>query len=602
MQNTFTLGTGIRNSQSVLTLNTSRINTSILGPFKGVTPVSPPTTTTIADRSFLFKIFFQPYAETLVEKLNDLGIYALFTQTVLRLTDDPDGTGNSTVFKTVYNPNTQANPDPVVQSPLPAEGFTFGLDDCGGKDNWFTFYHIVIYIVETLLANDRNDEAIQWIESCIYNPKVIVTNPDPTHPNAPYWTLPLFQNTVAESTTAYFQALSNAQLETTIKQLMADPLDPFIVAYNRPQDFMMYVVTLYVRAHIAQGDDYFRLVYNGGGMDYLNLALEYYKVAEQQLGPAPQTIPSVQQKKPETYASLRAKGLDPDANAQVLCENLFPFCSQVDLQTGDVSGGSLLGGNMAFYFSVPVDTTVQDLYALVQDRLFKVRNSEDIDGIFRKIDLFGTPINPAQLLAALAKGLSLSEILDGLYSPAPMYRFSYLLQKALELTNEAKALGSAIVGAIEKRDNEQLAFIRSSNETAILNLGVPIKQRQVFEASAQQNALLGSRNSAKFKLYYYQQLLGQTDSSGNPKTTVPDYIPLPAGDRRHDLAARRSVDLPDRDPGEYHRRGRRLDRGEHYPGGKHRPAADGRRSWCTSGQWPLAVGGCFHEHHSHLFH
>ena len=206
-----------------------------------------------------------------------------------------------------------------------------------------------------------------------------------------------------------------------------------------------------------------------------------------------------------------------------MCENLFPFCSQVDLQTGGTSPGSLLGGSLAFYFSFPPDTNIQQLYALVNDRLFKVRNSEDINGIFRKIDLFGTPINPAQLLGALAKGLTLSEILDGLYSPAPTYRFPYLLQKALEVAGEVKTLGNAIVSAIERRDNEQLATIRATNETGILNLTIPIKQRQVFETNAQQNALQGSRNSAQSKLYYYEALLGQKDASGNPNTIVPAY-------------------------------------------------------------------------------
>ena len=53
-------------------------------------------------------------------------------------------------------------------------------------------------------------------------------------------------------------------------------------------------------------------------------------------------------------------------------------------------------------------------------------------------------------MQAAAQGLSLSSVLNDLNSPMPNYRFYYLLQKALELCTELKALGNAFLSAKEK--------------------------------------------------------------------------------------------------------------------------------------------------------
>ncbi|HEX5151234.1 MAG TPA: hypothetical protein VFW07_07280 [Parafilimonas sp.] len=472
------------------------------------------TTVVMADvRSFIFKTFYQPYAEILLERLNDQGFDSLFDIALL------DATDSGEVFKK-YDPDKT-----LVQTPYPGEKITFELTEYGSAYNWMHFYHVIVLIVETLIANNKNDEAIQWIETCLYNPKVITAIADPKHAgsNAKFWKLPKFKDSPTGSTEKFFQDTSEKELQDIINELNENPFNPFLVAYHRPQEFMMHVVSLYVKAHINAGDTNFRMIYNGGGMDYLNLALEYYRVAKIQLGDRPQTIPNIIKKKPETYQSLKDKGLSADVNAKVQYENIFPFCSQATLLTSDSSKGSLLGGALDFYFNIPPDKKILELYDLVDLRLSYLRNCKDIDGIVRKIDLWGTPIRPDQLLAALAKGLSLNDILGGLYAPAPLYRFNFLLQKAIDACNEVKALGNSIVAAIEKWDAEQLALLRSTHETDILSRMLPLKERQLYESRIQKDALLKSRQTAQTKLEHYTQLLGIKDFK------IPTYTDLPAG-------------------------------------------------------------------------
>ena len=52
----------------------------------------------------------------------------------------------------------------------------------------------------------------------------------------------------------------------------------------------------------------------------------------------------------------------------------------------------------ALYFCVPQNDKVLSYWDTVEDRLFKIRNSLNIQGIFRQLPLFAPPIDPATLV------------------------------------------------------------------------------------------------------------------------------------------------------------------------------------------------------------
>ncbi|MGC2384581.1 MAG: hypothetical protein WA631_15890 [Nitrososphaeraceae archaeon] len=71
--------------------------------------------------------------------------------------------------------------------------------------------------------------------------------------------------------------------------------------------------------------------------------------------------------------------------------------------------------------------------------------------------LFEPPIDPALLVSAAAAGLDISSILSDVSAPLPYYRFNYMLRKTLEVCQELKTLGSALLAALEKIDSKALA-------------------------------------------------------------------------------------------------------------------------------------------------
>ena len=85
----------------------------------------------------------------------------------------------------------------------------------------------------------------------------------------------------------------------------------------------------------------------------------------------------------------------------------------------------------ALYFCVPRNDKLLAYWDTVADRLFKIRNSLNIQGVFRQLPLFDPPIDPAMLARAAAAGLDVGAIVSGLNQPLPLVRFRLLASQAV---------------------------------------------------------------------------------------------------------------------------------------------------------------------------
>jgi len=168
-------------------------------------------------------------------------------------------------------------------------------------------------------------------------------------------------------------------------------------------------------------------------------------------------------------------------------------------------GTSSLG---SLYFCVPQNEKQLAYWDMIEDRLFKIRHCLNLEGVKRELALWDPPIDPELLVRAVAAGLDISEVHIGLYAPLPHYRFTVLLQKAAEFCNELKGLGSSLLSALEKKDAEALALLRSDQEIGLLTLITQIKDRQVDEARANLEALTQSQMTVLERFNQYQKLMG----------------------------------------------------------------------------------------------
>src|SRR3954471_23818340 len=138
---------------------------------------------------------------------------------------------------------------------------------------------------------------------------------------------------------------------------------------------------------------------------------------------------------------------------------------------------------------IPRNDSLDTFWDTVDDRLFKIRNSMNIEGVKRSLALFQPPINPALLVRAAAAGLDLSGVISQLNTPLPHYRFNVWIQKAVDLCNELKSFGSEFLSVLEKKDAEAWQLLRQGHELRMLQLARKVRERQVAEAEGNITAL-----------------------------------------------------------------------------------------------------------------
>ena len=157
-------------------------------------------------------------------------------------------------------------------------------------------------------------------------------------------------------------------------------------------------------------------------------------------------------------------------------------------------------------FCVPQNTELLAYWDRVERRLFQIRNCMDITGARRQLSLFAPEIDPRLLVRARAAGLSLDDVLSATTGNVPPYRFSYLIDKAKQFAGAVQSLGSALLGALEKKDAEELNRLRTVHEQNILKLRTRVQE---WELQAAQDAVISlerQRDLVEYRRSYYQTL------------------------------------------------------------------------------------------------
>ncbi|MDR1345225.1 MAG: hypothetical protein LBK03_00780, partial [Bacteroidales bacterium] len=166
-------------------------------------------------------------------------------------------------------------------------------------------------------------------------------------------------------------------------------------------------------------------------------------------------------------------------------------------------------------FCLPFNDDLLKYWDTVEDRLFKLRNSMNIEGIVRELPLFEPPIDPAMLVRAVAAGLSISEALNDMAAPQPYYRFRVIMQKAIEFTNEVKQLGDKLLSALEKKDAETLNILRSTQEINMQQAIKQVRKLQIDEAKENVeniNALIATA-TARREYYESREFMNALENS-----------------------------------------------------------------------------------------
>lgn len=461
-----------------------------------------------------FNSFHHPYVSNFISNLNKNGISSSDTNRPGLMESDistsfEDGIFDDygEYFTETFEPNLTSVYQPetiLLNNPLKTfykETIDFDKNGANSIYNWELFFHTPLQIATELSKNGKYEEALKWFHY-IFNP---TTDEKVGRDNelARFWKVKPLRIAEDNSFESFLNSLEvemDAKKEV-ISEWRDNPFNPHLIAESFPANYKKYVVLAYVQNLIEWGDHLFRRFTRENVYE----AIQMYVIASHILGPKPEFVPKRGTVKKETFATLRDK-LNDLSNARVELENGLGYSSDFNDIDGEVSD-SLSGTGLGYFFCVPPNEKLLHYWETVEDRLFKIRNCKDINGVARRLALFAPPIDPAALIAAKSKGMELDEILSGLTEPSPKYRFMYLLQKANEFCNDVKNLGSQLLSVLEKKDGEALSSIRATHEVGMLTLIRQIKERQVLEAREAKGQLEQQRETSVFRFKYYNETL-----------------------------------------------------------------------------------------------
>ncbi|AKU92350.1 insecticidal toxin protein [Vulgatibacter incomptus] len=401
------------------------------------------------------------------------------------------------------------DPSRLVLKPYPAKELDFSSGGAYSAYNWEVFFHAPLAIAIHLSQNQRFAEAQQWFHY-LFDPTDDSEGPTP----ARFWKVRPFQSADVRQIQDLLVNLATGADEElrneTVRSIEAwsnAPFRPHVIARYRHPAYMYKTVMAYLDNLIAWGDSLFRQD-TGEAIDE---ALMVYVLAANILGPRPEAVPKVGSVRPQTYVNLRKdlkqfgtvmREVEADIPFAVL-----PFPTETSGSSAHVATIRSLG--KALYFGVPRNDKLLGYWDTVADRLFKIRNSLNLQGVFRQLALFEPPIDPALLARAAAAGLDVGSIVNGLSQPLPLVRFQVLVQKANELVQEVKSLGSGLLSAMEKEDGESLAILRAKHERTVLGMAEQIKYGQLQEAIKAKEGLIKSLELAVQRYSYYELQLGK---------------------------------------------------------------------------------------------
>lgn len=464
--------------------------------------------------SYRFYSHFHPYVMQLVSRFIEKstpGLLAMDTDYQDKAGGGyqllPDGKPRPKLYQQIFS-SSKYSPSDRVEEPYPIKDLDFTPGGAYSIYNWELFFHAPLAIAIQLSKNHRFQDAQRWFHF-IFDPTDESNDPTPER----FWKVRPFHHTdvaILDELLVNLSTGADPELyRDTINSICAwkdAPFRPHVIARHRQSAYMYKVVMAYLDNLVAWGDSLFRQ----DTRESINEATQLYVLAANILGPRPQSVPKKASTRPQTYASIQNSVREfGSVLREIEVELPFALSPSPSEASSDGQLAMLRSIGHSLYFCVPRNDKLCAYWDTVADRLWKIRNSLDLEGRFRQLPLFEPPIDPALLAKAAAASVDVAATLAGFDQPLPLVRFQLLVQKALEVCQEVKSLGSGLLAAMEKGDNETLSVLRAKHERTILALTEVVKYGQWQEAIKTREGLERSLANAAQRYLHYEQLLGR---------------------------------------------------------------------------------------------
>ena len=391
----------------------------------------------------------------------------------------------------------------TISATLPYSGSALDFTGAYGHYYWEVFFHTPFLVADSLNTDQKFSEAQKWYHY-LYNPTI--QQPEQGEilkkPSDIVWRFLPFRDLMLESLQ---DMLTN---QAALAEYHQHPFKPHAIARLRWSAYQKAIVMRYIDNLLDWGD----YLFAQDTREAISEATQLYILAYNLLGPRPEKLGAPKPSRTSTYEDIEQKYKQGSLVPEFLIE-----LENSPIAAGSGSGVSGLNNAFCFYFCVPENEDLVKYWDRVESSLNKIRTCLNIKGMARQLALYSPAISPMALVQAAAAGRDISSVLTEIARSVPLYRFTFMLEKAKSLCATVQQLGSALLSALEKRDAEGLALLRSTHEKTILRLTTTVREDQRDEAAASQAALLESKASATTRKKHYRDLIQKGLSSYEEK-------------------------------------------------------------------------------------
>lgn len=327
----------------------------------------------------------------------------------------------------------------------------------------------------------------------------------------------------SSSTGVLGQLKRELQDENLKPQVDAEFFSPHAIARQKITSYMIWAVIRYVEILVDYGDFYFRadtlemlpealqLVSFVASILFSYTNKKQYVLASHIFGPKQEEAENTSKQPPRTYKTLYTTYTAVGLKTVEQFESLYPYDPSLTDEGIDLRWA--FGRTMTSqYFCIPYNEKLQALRAKIDDRLYKIRHSQDINGNTRILALFEPPIDPASLIQAKLSGnINLSTTLGAGSGATINVRFTRLVTKAVTMAQELRKFGKTYLQILQSSDTSEVATFLSSQDASMQQLDREMKALAVQVAKKTVESMIQQREDLEARLKHFLDLVGQGD-------------------------------------------------------------------------------------------
>lgn len=156
-------------------------------------------------------------------------------------------------------------------------------------------------------------------------------------------------------------------------------------------------------------------------------------------------------------------------------------------------------------FCVPINPLLNVLRFRIESNLEKIRTCRNYAGIRRSMQSYSTPTDPASAIQRSAAGEEIDDAIPT--EPPPVYRFSYLIERARYYVSVAQQLENFLLASVEKAEQEQYNLLKAKQDLKVSQMNLALQALRIKEASDGVELARRQQDRAQFQVDHFNGLL-----------------------------------------------------------------------------------------------